>query len=235
MKTTALVWCLVLSGVAGKAQVAAPSSTRAQSAGTTLAQPASSDFTPLLAQLQQTTQVMSVDIARLRIDKWKADSATKRRSQSDADSIVRNLQTALPGIMDQVRANPRSLAGAFTLYRNLNVLGDVFVGLVQSAGAFGPKNEYEVLASDASDLDKLRHTMGDQVESMAVAADSEMARLRTQVAQATALAAAAPPKKTIVNDEAKPKKTVHKKPAKKPATNPPATTTSTPAAPSKQP
>ncbi len=171
-----------------------------------VAQPAS--ITPLLPSLQQATGSINLDIARLRIDKWKADSAVKEQAQHNADSISRNIGAALPGLMDQVTANPQSLAAAVKLYRNVNALYDVLSGLTESAGAFGPKQEYDAMANDTRRLDDVRRDLGDRLVTMAAAHDTEMTRLRGEVTRVTTPPPL--PKKIIVDEEPH-------KPAKKPA------------------
>ena len=165
----------------------------------------------------------------MRIDKWKADSSTKRQAESNALSIQRNLNDALPSIIQQVRTNPQSLAGNFKLYRNVTALYDVLVILTESAGAFGGKGEYEAMAPHVSAVEDIRRSYADTLEAMAVQQDAQLAAARTAAAAAAQNAAAAPPKKIVVDDTPAPtptnKKTTKKK---KPATPP----TSTPKPPS---
>ena len=52
----------------------------------------------LLSQLEQMAQATQLDLAKLRIDKWKTDSGTKRGTEADVESLQRNLQMALPEI-----------------------------------------------------------------------------------------------------------------------------------------
>lgn len=191
--------------------------------------PPDSEIAPVLGQLQAASQAISADLSRLRIEKWKADSSQKRQAQHDADSVSRNLSSALPAMMDQVRNDPRSLAAAFKLYRNVNALYDVFSGIVESVGAFGAKSEYESIVSDLSNLENIRRMLGDRLQEMASARDTELHALRTQLTAATA---PTPPKKIVVEDEEKPKKPAKKR-KKPPAPSAPApaagTTGTTPA------
>lgn len=226
IRTVALALFIFALVLAADAQVATPQPGRAAAhTPPTAIAPLSPDLTPLLGQLQQVAQSTNLDMAKLRIEKWKTDSDNKKRAQQNADSISRNLTSALPGMVDQVRANPQSLAATFKLYRNLNALYDVAAGLAESAGAFGSKAEYEALARDAANIDNLRRSMGDKMAEMAAFQDTELSRLRTQLAQATA-PPPAPPKKIVVDDEEKPKKPAarKKKPAAKPAASKPADT-----------
>lgn len=175
----------------------------------------------LLASLQRTSEATAVDIAGLRVDKWKADSSSKRQAQENSTSILRNLQNALPGIISEVRAAPEDIGPTFKLYRNLDALYDVLGTQTELAGAFGSKNEYQALSNDLNNIESTRRALGDRVQALAASRDAELARLRTQMRSAQAAAAATPPKKVIVDDEEPPKKTVKKKkkPAAKPATS----------------
>jgi hypothetical protein len=188
-------------------------------AATTNMQPAP-DVTGSLGKLNQVIENSRVDLARLRVEKWKADSDIKRQSQANADSIQRNLTSALPALVQQVRATPASIAATFKLYRNLNALYDVMSSLTESAGAFGAKEDYQALANDTANLDTLRRSLADQLERMAASRDHEVAQLQAQVRQQAATAAAAPPKKVIIDDN----EPVKKMSAKKPATKKKATT-----------
>ena len=57
-----------------------------------------------LSQLDQSAQQTSMDLSRLRIDKWKTNSDGKRQAQADADSVRTNMMAALPG-MDSAASN----------------------------------------------------------------------------------------------------------------------------------
>src|SRR5262249_3660620 len=80
------------------------------------------DPTPIVTHLEQETQAINQDLGRLHIDKWKTDSGTKRQAESNALSIQRNLNDALPGIIQPVHTNPQNLAANFKLYRNVTAL-----------------------------------------------------------------------------------------------------------------
>ena len=76
----------------------------------------------MLSQLEQASQATQVDLAKLRIEKWKVDSESKRQTQGNVESVQRNLQTALPAMISELRASPENLASTFKLYRNLDAL-----------------------------------------------------------------------------------------------------------------
>ena len=172
----------------------------------------------LLKQLQISSGKSNEDIGRLRIDKWKADAANKQQAQASADSIRRNLVNAIPDLVQRVQASPGSLNANFRLYRNLNALYDTFSALAETAGAFGPKDQYESLAADISLLDQLRRQVAERVDSLAGANDAELARLRAQV---TATASGTKPAPKVVVDDEKPKAKKKSKTSQSPAQNSP--------------
>jgi hypothetical protein len=185
----------------------------------------------MLSQLEQVAQTMQVNLAKLRIEKWKTDSNTKRGSEADVESIDRNLQMALPEIIGQLRASPENIAATFKLYRNLDALYDVLGPVVESAGASGSKDEFQSVQNALSALERSRRALAERMETLAGAKETDLTQLRAQVQE---LQAAAPPpaplKKVIVDDTEPPKKPVKKKvpkpstsatPKPSPATPPP--------------
>jgi hypothetical protein len=172
-----------------------------------------------LDRLQAAASQANHDLAYMRIEKWKTDSDSKRQAQATADSIQRNLTSALPALISNVRSAPQDLGEEFKLYRNLNALYDVFASLTESTGAFGAKSDYDALATQLDVIDSVRRDMGNALESLTASTQSELAQLRTQVhtLQQAAATPPAPPKKVIVDDNEPVKKTTHKKKTTKPA------------------
>jgi hypothetical protein len=173
----------------------------------------------LLGELRQTSQDMQAHLEKMRIEKWKADSSSKQQAQTNVNSIRRNLQAALPEIMTQLNSSPEDLSASFKLYRNLDALYDVFGSVVESAGAFGSKDEFQNLSNDMSALDKVRRAFGERMQNLAGAKENELTRLRTQVKKMmAAMPPPTPAKKVMVDDTETPKKPVKKKATKpKPA------------------
>jgi hypothetical protein len=182
-----------------------------------------SELNQILGSLNQASQSTQNDLSRLRIEKWKTDGNTKRQTQSDADSILKNLQNALPGILTQLQNSPENLAATFKTYRNLDALYDVLSSVVESAGAFGGKEEFQALNNDLNSIDNSRHAVADRMDKLANAKETEIGQLRVALQEARA---AIPPKKTVIDDTEPPKKTpAHKKPVPKPKAAQPATAT----------
>lgn len=173
----------------------------------------------LMAELESVSQAAQLDLAKLRVEKWKTDSGSKRQAQGNAESIQRNLQSALPEIIAQLKASPESLTSTFKLYRNLDALYNVFESVAESAGAFGSKDEFQSLENDVSAFEKVRRKFADRMETLAGAKENEVTRLRSALQSAQASAPSQPPKKIVVDDSAPPKKPVKKKPVAKTAPN----------------
>src|SRR5499433_636196 len=181
-----------------------------------------SQLNMLLGQLEQASQATQVDLAKLRIEKWKTDSNSKHQAQSNVESMQRNLQSALPEMIAQLRGSPENLNSTFKLYRNLDALYDVFSSVVESAGAFGSKDDFQTLENDLNSLEKSRRAFADRLDSLSGSKDAELARLRMALQSAQASLAAQPPKKVVVDDNEPPKKAaIKKKPKANPANSAP--------------
>jgi hypothetical protein len=178
----------------------------------------------MLAQLEASSKDTQADLVKLRIERWKADNAYKKQALARVDSIQRNLQDALPGMIAQLRAAPEDLSATFKLYRNLDALYDVLGNVVESTGAFGSKDDLQALQNDLTGFESTRKQLAQRMENLSAAKEAELLRLRTELKTAQAAVPAAPPKKIVVDDNEPPKKpVVKKKPVAKPATTAPGT------------
>ncbi len=178
-----------------------------------------SELNGILSQLQQTSQSVQSDLAKTRIEKWKTDGATKKQTLANVESIQRNLQSALPETIAQLNNAPEDVAVSFKLYRNLDALYDVFGSVVESAGAFGSKDEFQNLSNDMNGLESARRAFGERMQKLAASKEDELTRLRAQVKTMSATPPP-PPKKIVVDDTEPPKKPVKKK-VTKPKTDAP--------------
>jgi hypothetical protein len=216
MKRLVLLF-VILACVAGLAQVSQPPQPiPSRTPGTQVAVPSSMaplgpEMSMMLTQLDRVTQQTAMDVGKLSVNKWKTDSAFKGQAQHDVNSVQSNITGTLPNLVSQVRANPDNTAILFKLYRDVDALLEVVRGLAESAGAFGPKSEFQDLQTDSQNLASVRGSLASQLDAVATAKESELTRVKSQLAQAHAATAAAPPKKVIVDDNEPPKKTVKKK------------------------
>lgn len=180
-----------------------------------------SELNTMLGQLDSTSKDTQADLAKLRIDRWHTDNSAKRQTLTKVDSIQRNLSSALPEIMGQLRSAPEDVPASFRLYRNLDALYDVLGSVVESVGAFGPKDDFQALANDLNSFEGTRKQLAERIDNLSTSKEAEIARLRTDLKTAQAAIAAAPtppPKKIVIDDtQPPPKKPAAKK--KKPAEN----------------
>jgi len=187
----------------------------------------------LLGQLESTSKGTQGDLAKLRIEKWKTDGAMKKQALENVDSIQRNLQGALPEIIGQLRNAPEDVPSTFKLYRNLDALYDVLGSVVESAGAFGSKDDLQSLSNDLSSFETTRKQLAERIQNLAAAKEAEIVRLRTDLKAAQAAIPAAPAKKIVVDDNEPAKKPAAKKKTTKPATGSTQTPPAAPNTPSK--
>src|SRR5579863_9935963 len=157
-----------------------------------------SQLNGLLEQLEATSKATQSDLAKLRIERWKTDGSTKKQTLSNVDSVQRNLQNALPEIVNQLRNAPEDLAATFKLYRNLDALYDVLGSVVESAGAFGSKDDFQAVSNDLNTFEATRRQLADRMANLATSKEQEIIRLRADLKTAQAAIPAAPPKKTVV-------------------------------------
>jgi hypothetical protein len=215
----AAILCLLMSAGVCVAQAPAPP----------VSYSSISELNQLLGSLQQTSEAIQGDLTHLRVEKWKTDSNTKHQTAGDVESVHRNLQSALPSMLNDLKNSPESTPLTFKVYRNLDALYDVMSSVVESAGAFGSKDEFQSLNKDLGSLEDSRRAFADRMDKIASAKETEIGQLRAALQTARA---EIPPKKTVVDDTqpATPKKPAkRKKPATVPkpqdsqATPPPAT------------
>ena len=102
------------------------------------------------------------------------------------DSIQRNLQNALPEMIAQLRNAPEDLPATFKLYRNLDALYDVLGRVVESAGAFGSKDDFQALSNDLNSFEGTRKQLAERMENLAASKEQEIVRLRTDLKTAQA-------------------------------------------------
>lgn len=161
----------------------------------------------MLAAVEQTSYSTIAQLQAMRIDKWKTESAQKQQAQQNAESLVRNLTAALPGMVAAARSQPNGFSANFKLYRNLGALYDVLLQLTESAGAFGSKGEFQALGEQLQGWDEIRRNYGDYLQQLAAAKDVTAA---PSTSAGKVGSKAGRPKRVIVDDEPPPKKTKKK-------------------------
>jgi hypothetical protein len=226
---TSLAACVLTSSLA-YAQAAAKPAAPAQPP-TPVSYASATELNGVLTLLDQASQATQADLAKLRVEKWKMDGNYKHQTQSNVESVQRNLQTALPEITGQLRNAPEDLSISFKLYRNLDALYDVLGSVAESAGAFGSKDEFQAISNDLNNFERARRQLAERLENLTSSKETELAGLRAQVKTLQAQVPPPAPKKVVVDDDEAPKKpapkkkkTVPKPPSATPATQTPAST-----------
>lgn len=224
---TALPAIIVLLFCAGSGAMAQPQ-TQAAPIPQTRPAPQGPDLSAIVLQIQQAASSASVDIGKLRIEKWKTDSAQKQQLQQVADSLQKNIANAVPGLVNDVQSSRGGVAASFKLYHNLNVLYEFLSSLADAAGGLGKKEEYEPLATDAAALDTARQNLSIYIEQAAVKLESANRPAPGTLPSQGHPGTVVPGKKVVVIDDTDPPPVPAKKrakPTKKKASNPPAAAT----------
>jgi hypothetical protein len=167
--------------------------------------------------LNTLTQALEV----LRPEKWKASDAIKQETSSNIDSIHRDIQTTLPQLLATADAAPNSASQLLPAYRNVEALYDVLLRVTQVANLAAPNQQSATIDHARASLEDARHSLGDRLNSAALAQEQQVHRLQA------ALRAVPPPAAPVVCPTPAPAKKPRRrrKPVAKPAQ--PATSTQT--------
>ena len=176
----------------------------------------------LLARIQKAADASKSDLTGLRIEKWKTDRAQKAELTKVADSLRRNLTSAVPDLVSGVRSSNGSVSTTFKLYHNLNVVYEYMNYLADSASVLSKDDDSYPLTREAETLDSVRQDLSTFVEKAATNLED---KLRVATAPRPAPAEDPTPKKIVVDDSTskKPATTKKKKtsaPAPQPVSTP---------------
>jgi len=211
--TIALVLCAGLTAVA---QPQRPAPTPAQptaqpqvaAARATQPSPATSSLDAIIADIQQSTQETNLDLGRLHIDRWKTDATDKAQLQQITDSLRKNLTTAVPDLIAEVRSTHGSVSSTFKLYHNLNVVFEYLDTVRTAAGSLSKGDDYSTLNKDATALDSSRKNLSNYIEQ---AASNLEDKLKAATAPPPTVTPAPTPKRIVVDDSPTPANTKKKK------------------------
>src|SRR5215467_10684294 len=79
-----------------------------------------------------------------------------------------------PSIIGELKNSPESLPSTFKLYRNLDALYDVLNSVVESAGAFGSKEEFQSLKKDIGGIEESRRAVAERMDKLANSKENEI-------------------------------------------------------------
>lgn len=187
-----VVLALPLSVSLGSSQVGAASAPQQNQPAA--AAPKASDL------LQPTLSQVSQAVVALNISHWKAPSAVRSATQQNVDSIQRDLNNTLPGMLATADAAPESVSAVFPVYRNIDALYDVLLRVSQTAMLAAPENEAASITNALSKLESARNDLGNAVLTASKNNEDEAAKLRAVIQQMAAAKAAEPPKTTVIDD-----------------------------------
>jgi len=225
---TALAAIIILLFCAGSSAMAQPQ-TQAPPNPQNQAAPQAPDLNAIVLQIQQATSSASVNIGKLRIEKWKTDSGQRQQLQQVADSLQKNIANAVPGLVNDVQSSRGGVVASFKLYHNLNVVYEFLSSLADAAGGLGKREEYEPLATNAAALDTARQNLSTYIEQAAVKLETANRQPAGTMPVQGQLGTVVPGKKVVVIDDTDPPAPKKRaKPTKKKASNPAAAPASAP-------
>lgn len=191
-----------------------PAATNAQAPATT----PSAILKSSLDGLQQT-------VGGLQMDKWKK-SAVRDEASSNVNSIQKDLQSTLPGLLKDADGSPRTTSKLLPVARNIDALYDVVLRVVDGARVVAPGDQFGQLQQAMTALEKGRHALNDHIQDVAAAQEKQIGDLQVALkSQPAPVCPVAPP--PVVASPAPAKKPAAKKrkpAAAKPTTTPPAGT-----------
>jgi hypothetical protein len=148
-------------------------------------------------------QQVSIASAHLRraldsinVPKWKAPGDIRQTTESDVDSMRRDVSDTLPNLINSALGDPAKVSPAFSVYRNVDALYDVLLRVSETAQLAG-SNDARLLEEQRSTLEDARTQLGAALLQSAQAQDAEVVHLRTA---AVAAPPPAPPAKTVIDD-----------------------------------
>jgi hypothetical protein len=214
------------SAIAASVFIVSMSSATAQTAGDAPppapANATSSVLADALGSLQPTMTSVNSALASVDVHRWKVPGDVKDQTASDIQSIQRDIDGSLPGLISQAQASPSAVGPSFAVFRNIDALYDVLLRVTETATLAGSEQEANHLESARADLQTRRRQLGDALLSSATAQDATVTQLRASLdaaRQSANPAATAGPKKVVVDDgPAGATKPAHKKKVVKPST-----------------
>ncbi len=149
----------------------------------------------LADSLQQLQQAIEINPA----NRLHTDQRDRTRYQAAQSAIQRNLQQAVPGLLQAAQSQPQNLAAAFRLYRDLEAVEQVARQVAATGLQHGHKPDSTVLYQSARQLEAQISRLADYIQATAT---RQQLWLQQQARQAQARAAAArrAPRRLIINN-----------------------------------
>ena len=154
------------------------------------------DLNTILAELMRASPATSQDLAdlqqqggRLRwVTFWRGDKVQKAKMTA---ALRRNLQFAVPDLIQDAQASGGSISTTFKLYEDLTVVCEYLDSLLPTGSREG-KTELTALSNDISDMNRLRAELSSYIQQTAASMESKNAPLVSSAGRT--------PKRVIVDD-----------------------------------
>jgi hypothetical protein len=131
--------------------------------------------------LQPSLDTLKETIGSLKLDKWKGGSV-RTEATANVNSIQRDLQETLPGLLKDADGAPNSLGTLLPLHRNLDALYDVVLRVYDAARVSGPGDQVAALQAAMSSLEGGRRSLNDRLVSLAAAQEKQITQLQSSLA-----------------------------------------------------
>lgn len=135
-----------------------------------------------LADLERVSQATDSDIANLHAEKWgagwtksilRSKDQQQQQAQQVAATLQRNLRSAMPDLIHDVRNGRGSVSASFKLYDNLSVVCEALDSLINTAESKGKKEEAAPLNEDYNALVHLRRELSSYIQTAAVSMETK--------------------------------------------------------------
>jgi hypothetical protein len=158
--------------------------------------PVARDLNSSLAELMRAAPATSQDLTSLQqqggrlhwVTFWRGDKA--QQSQMTA-ALRRNLQFAVPALIQDAQASGGSISTTFKLYKDLTVVCESLDSLLPPGSREG-KSELTALSNDISDMNRLGEELSSYIQQTAASMESKNAQLVSSAGRS--------PKRVIVDD-----------------------------------
>lgn len=154
------------------------------------------DLNSILADLMRTAPATSQDLTSLErqggrlhwVTFWRGDKGQQAQMRA---ALRRNLQFAVPALIQDARASGGSISTTFKLYKDVTVVCESLDSLLPP-GSHEGKSELTALRNDITDMDRLAEELSSYIQQTAASMDSKNGSLMSSAGRL--------PKKVIVDD-----------------------------------
>ena len=171
-----------------RGQAVAPAASQAAS----VSPPAAAVAVPSV-QVQPALRPLKLSLNALNVDRWKTSKATKEATAANLNSIRKDLEETLPGLLSSADAAPASVAAVLPVARNLDALYDVALRVTVVAETAAPQDQIESLQAALSSLDTAKRSLNERLQSGAESQARQIVELTKQLNAASAAAPAPAP------------------------------------------